>query len=146
MPRANSSICTPARLSAVRWPAIAWSAALPWTCTPRTRSPFTPRKDFHFLFFFHFARDECPGNHRAKALHGKDAVNRQAEKRFSIARRNIGGEADDFAFQLIQSSAFERAYGDNRRAADIEKRSAHKIFNLHADDAERVFVNHVATW
>src|SRR5579871_833556 len=105
--------------------------------------PLAPRKYLDFFFLFYFARDESSGNHRAKTFHGKNAINRQAEKRFGIARRNIGGEPDNFALQLVQPRAFERADGDDRRAADIEKRSAHEVFNLHAYDAERVFVNHV---
>ncbi len=38
MPRASSSVATPARFNAVRSPAIACSAAAPWTCTPRMRN------------------------------------------------------------------------------------------------------------
>ena len=38
MPRARSSVETPARFSAVRCPAMAASAGEPCTCTPRTRT------------------------------------------------------------------------------------------------------------
>ena len=105
--------------------------------------PLARRKDLDFFFLFYFAGDQRSGNHRAKAFHGKNAVNGQAEKRFGIARRNVRGQPDDFSLEFIQARAFKRAHGDNWRAAGIEKRSAHEIFNLHAHDAERVFVHHV---
>src|SRR5215467_4494563 len=101
------------------------------------------RKDLHLFFLFYLAGDERAGHDRAKAFHGKNAVDRQAEQSFRIARGDIGRKSNDFALQFVQPSAFERTDSDDRRTADIEKRSAHEVFYLHADDAERVFIHHV---
>ena len=93
-----------------------------------------------------FSSDQCSSNDCAKTFHGKHAVNRQTEERFGIPRWDFGGEADDFTFQFVETCTCERADGDDRRAADIEKRSAQEIFNLHAHNAERVGIHQVSSW
>ena len=64
-------------------------------------------------------------------------------KSASVSRAGTSAARRNFALQFVKAGALERADGNHGRAADIEKRSAHEIFNLHADDVERVFVDHV---
>src|SRR5262249_21358316 len=105
--------------------------------------PLACGKDLDFFLFLYRAGDQRPGNDGAETLHSEYTVNRQAEERFRIARGNFGRETDDLAFQLIEAGPFERAHGNDGGAGCVKKRATHKIFNLHAHDAEGVFVDQI---
>src|SRR5262249_27074708 len=105
--------------------------------------PLARRKNLNLLLLPDLAGDQRAGHHRAEALHGEHAVDGQAEEGFAAARRDIRGETNDLALQVVKTGPLEGADCNHRRARSIEKRPAHKILNLQANDVERVFIHQV---
>ena len=63
------------------------------------------RVDFHLLLARHGPGYERAGGHRAEALDGKDAVDRQAEVAAGILLRHRSGRSRQFAPQVVEAGA-----------------------------------------
>ena len=140
MPRASSSFSIPARLSAVRSPATACSAAAPCTCTPRTRA-LAGREDFELVFFSYRTAEQRSGYDRSEALHGEHAVNGQAEECARIPRADLGRHPRQLALELFDAGAGLGADGDHGRA--LQKRPAQELFEFQTHHVEGFLVHQV---
>ena len=78
MPRASSSVVAPARFSAVRCPAYGLLGRFSVYLHAAHSHPPPAGKDFEFVFFADGAGNQRAGHHRAKALHGENAIDGQA--------------------------------------------------------------------
>ena len=104
MPRARSSTFTPARLRAVRWPAIAWSDFAVHLHSAHAQAA-SRGKDFEFFFFLDGAGNQRSGDHGAEAFHGEHAIDGQAEDRRRVFRGDFGGRRAQFAFEIVKPGA-----------------------------------------
>ena len=75
----------------------------------------TPRrKNFHFIFAANRPRHQRASHHRAKTLHGKNAIDRQPRNRARIPRLHFGRCCNNRPIQLFQSRTGQGTHGDNR--------------------------------
>src|SRR5260370_5061218 len=101
-------------------------------------------EDLDFFFLPYLPGNQRAGHNRTEAFHNEDAVDGQPEQRLTIARRDIRSEPRDLVLQSIEPRAFESTHGNDRRAAGVEERSAHKILDLQPNHIQRIFVDQVS--
>ena len=105
--------------------------------------PIASGKDFQFVLFADRSRDQRPGHHRAKAFHGENPVNGQARQCQRVPGGGIGSGLCQRQPKLIESRAGKRTNGNNRRLRWIEKRIAHKIFDLQPHHVQGFAVHQI---